>query len=76
MSQEHLADAEDVDAAVDGLGGVPLGADGLLASPGLGAIDDVIMNQGAGVEHLTNHGNTLLQLSNSGAILSKVTVDC
>ena len=76
LSQHHLADAQDVDPAVDGLGLVPLGADGGLASPRLSSVNHVIMEQGAGVEHLSDHSNLFLQTRHLVTSHSQVTVHC
>ena len=60
MSQQFGADAEDVNPSIDGRGPRPLGVDGHFASPRLCVIDHVVVQQGAGVEHLANYRNLFL----------------
>ena len=40
--------------------------DGYLAPPDLGVIDDVVMEQGAGVDHLTDAGHSPLKVTDPG----------
>ena len=50
----------------DGHDEADLHVGGLLAPPGLGPVDDVIMQQGAGVEHLAHHRHLPLLLGHPG----------
>ena len=62
LGEQPGAHAEDVHAGLDGGGLAPLGVDRHLPSPGLRVVNDVVVKQGAGVEHLTDDRHLFLQL--------------
>ena len=60
------ADTEDEVTSKDGAFLVPPRVDGDLASPGESLVNDVVMIERGGVEHLTDHADFPLQKLNLG----------
>ena len=60
LGEEPGADAQHVHARLDGGGLTPLGVNGDLPSPGLRMVNDVIVKQRAGVEHLADDRHLFL----------------
>ena len=64
--EDGAADAEDEVTSNDGFFLIPPRVDGDLASPGESFVNDVVMIERAGVEHLTDQTNLPLQFLNLG----------
>ena len=64
--EDGAADTKDEVTRKDGVLRVPSRVDRDLASPGESPVNDVVMIEGAGVEHLTYHTNFPLQQLNLG----------
>ena len=62
LGEQPGAHAEHVHAGLDGGRLAPLGVDRHLPPPGLRVVYDVVVKQGAGVEHLADDGHLFLQL--------------
>ena len=66
LGEQPGADAEHVHAGLDGGRLAPLGVDRDLPPPGLRVIDDVVVKQGAGVDHLTDARHPPLEVTDPG----------